>query len=106
MVSSTRVQPDPVLPSEEVGAVDDDFASHVRTYNRFLSVAKWFIFHLVVLMIALYFGVIRGDAITAFVLVALAIAIMVGGFLSHRPIREDLAAGPDTDREEPKHSRG
>ena len=100
-VSSTRPSTmDPMVkPTPEAkAAVDDDFAYHVRTYNRFLAVVKAFVIHMAVLLVALYFAVIEGDAVAAMLFVGISIAILVVGLVRRRPIRRDLASAMAEDR--------
>lgn len=59
-----------------------DFEHHVNTYNRFLHLTKWFVIHLAILIIALYFLVIAADGVGGALFLMLAIGALVYGVLS------------------------
>jgi hypothetical protein len=100
MVSSFRpssidplVVPEPPPPEQNA-----DLAEHIRTYNRFIAIARSFVLHMAILLPALYFAVIGENPPLASVLVLVSVGVLIGGFLMRRPIRDDvksaLAAGP------------
>ncbi len=96
MVSSTIPNsPDPAIPVDDYAESmpDMDFASHVRTFNRVLATAKWFIIHLAIIIVALYFAVIQGSPVVGGVLILCSIALLVFGALRRSPIRDDMAEG-------------
>ncbi len=90
--------PDPTIPIDEGEMPPAEYAAHVRTFNAFLSVAKWFVIHLFILMVALYFGAIADQPAVAGVLVLVSIGLLIYGFLRRPSVRADLrkglAAGP------------
>ncbi len=92
MPSSTKIRPDPLLPAETATDPDPDrdFASHVRTYNRFTHMLGWFAFHVLVILAALYFAVIRDNGAMAIALVVAGLAVFAFGALRQRPVRYDL----------------
>ena len=69
-----------------------DYAAHKRQYNRFVHLLKWFIIHFALLLPALYFYIIAGDAMTGTVLLVLALGAFVYGILSIGSIRHDVEA--------------
>ena len=72
---------------------NEDYLSHVRTYNRVLGMAKWFVLHMAIILPALYFFVIAGNPGMGAALIVLSIGILIYGFLRRTSIRRDLAEG-------------
>ncbi|HEX4297255.1 MAG TPA: aa3-type cytochrome c oxidase subunit IV [Devosia sp.] len=93
MAATTPISPDPLVPIEEESSPDMDFAAHVRTFNAVVSTAKWFVAHLLLLLIALYFLVIAGQAVTGIFFLCCALALLVFATLRRSSIRADLAKG-------------
>jgi hypothetical protein len=90
--------PDPTIPIEEGEMPSDEYAAHVRTFHAFLSVTRWFVIHLFIILVALYFGAIADRPAVAGALVLVSIGLLIYGFLRRPSIRADLrkglAAGP------------
>ena len=84
--------PDPVIPIED-GVPDMDYQSHVRTFNAFLAVGRWFVIHLFILIVALYFAAIANQPGIALALILLSVALMIYGLLRRPSIRADVAKG-------------
>ena len=89
--------PDPSIPIYD-GSPDMDYQAHVRTFNAFLSIGRWFVINLFILLIALYFAVIAGQSGLGLALLLLSIALLIYGLLRRPSIRADfekgLKAGP------------
>ena len=85
--------PDPLVPPQ---VPDDaprfDFQSHVRTYNGFLNLLKWFCIHMAILLVGLYFMIIAGDPYTGGVLILAAIAALAYGLMRNPHVRQDVEA--------------
>jgi len=84
--------PDPLMPIEELAesSADMDFEAHIRTFNAVLSVAKWFVFHVAIILVSLYFFVIANQPIVGTIGIAFAILLLIYGG-SHRPsVRADV----------------
>lgn len=90
--STTPMSPDPAIPAVEPMVTSPDLASHILMYNRVLSVAKFFIIHLAIIVIGLYFFVIALNPTAGAIMFLISIVLLVYGFLRRRPIRDDIAA--------------
>lgn len=78
---------------EEPRSSSMDYAAHERMFNAFISVGKWFVVHLAILLVALYFAVIAAQPGIALFLLLCSVALLVYGVL-HRPsVRADVAKG-------------
>jgi hypothetical protein len=79
-------------------SADMDFEAHVRTFNAVLSAAKWFVIHVFILLVALYFFAIANQPVVGTVGILLSIALLVFGLLRRPSIRADVmkaaGAGP------------
>ena len=53
---------DPLIETPAPPMPTMDYEAHNRTYNRFLNLGKWFIVHLLLLILALYFFLIGATA--------------------------------------------
>jgi hypothetical protein len=85
--------PDPLVEVEDPVSPDMDYAGHIAFYNAFLGAGKWFIIHLTILIVALYFFIIQGAPLIGGFLLACSIGLLIYGFLRRGTIRDDLAAG-------------
>ncbi|HVI30409.1 aa3-type cytochrome c oxidase subunit IV [Hansschlegelia sp.] len=64
---------------EYATATGNDYAEHERTYTAFLKIAKVFTAHLVVILIALAIGGVKGDwALCGFGIVMAIVAGVIG----------------------------
>ncbi|HEV7346209.1 MAG TPA: aa3-type cytochrome c oxidase subunit IV [Devosia sp.] len=91
---------DPMVNSPTPPIASMDFQHHVNTYNRFLHLTKWFVIHLCVLLVSLYFFIIAANGIGGVVFLVLAIAALVYGIMSVPEGRTAAAAAAGaTDRE-------
>ena len=84
--------PDPVIPIDD-GSPDMDYQAHVRTFNAFLSAGRWFVIHLFILLVALYFGAIANQPGTAIALILLSVALLIYGLLRRPSVRADVTKG-------------
>jgi hypothetical protein len=84
--------PDPAIPIDD-GSPDMDYQAHVRTFNAFLSTGRWFVTHLFILLIALYFGAIANQPGTAIALIGLSVALLIYGLLRRPSVRADVTKG-------------
>lgn len=73
---------DPLVdsPTPEGGGMD--FQHHVNTYNRFLHLTKWFVIHMAILAVALYFLIIEANGVGGSLFLVLAVGALVYGILS------------------------
>ncbi len=69
--------PDPLIesPVETRG----DMTEHTRTYDRFVRMVFWFIFHIPFLLIGIYVMTLGGQPIGGAFLVAVGIAVLIFG---------------------------
>jgi hypothetical protein len=65
------------------GSPDMDYEAHLRTFHTFLSVGRWFVIHLFILVVALYFAAIAGQPGIGLALVLLSVCLLAYGLL-HR----------------------
>lgn len=90
--------PDPLVPPQVPEGPKFDFEAHVRTYNGFLNLLKWFCIHMAILLVGLYFVIIAGDPFVGTFLILLAVAALVYGLVRNPKVRRDVeaaAAGGD-----------
>jgi len=86
--------PDPMLAEDIAESSPNvDYPAHVRTFNAVLSAAKWFVIHVFILLLALYFLAIAHDAVTAVVLILCSIGLLIYGLVRRPSIRADVAKG-------------
>lgn len=91
---------DPAVASPRPPVTRMDFPHHVSTYNRVLHLTKWFIAHLALLVISLYFFIIAVQGLLGALFLALAIGALIYGILSLPEGRTAAAAAAGlTDRE-------
>jgi hypothetical protein len=81
--------PDPLLPEEE-SLPEMDYPAHVRTFNSVLSVIKWFVIHVFILLIALYFFAIANEPEVGTFLILCSVALLIYGLLRRPSIRADI----------------
>lgn len=90
--------PDPLVPVDEESLPEMDFPAHVRTFNAVLSVARWFLIHVFILLIALYFFAIANQPGVGTFLILCSVVLLVYGLLRRPSIRADIEkaveAGP------------
>lgn len=87
------ISPDPLVPIDEESSPEMDFPAHVRTFNSVLAAAKWFIIHLFIILIALYFFAIASQPVVGTFLILCSVALLIYGML-HRPsVRADIVKG-------------
>ena len=80
---------DPLIETPALEIPSMDYVSHTRTYNRFLNLVKWFIVHMLLLILALYSFIIAGNSIAGLVLLFLAIGVLIYGLLHNPRVRHD-----------------
>jgi len=89
--------PDPLMPIDDAAesSPDMDFQAHVRTFNAVISAAKWFIAHLSILLVSLYFFAIAGQPVVGTFGILCSILLLIFGLLRRPSIRADIekAAG-------------
>src|SRR4051794_40370077 len=73
-------QPSSMAPSidveDDVDPHDEDYAYHVRTFNRFLSTARYFAIHVGILLVALYFFAIGNQPVLGAILILCSIGLL------------------------------
>ena len=82
--------PDPFVADNERARVDADFADHLKTYTAFLSLTKWAIIHMIILLVALYFFIIEHNIGLGFLFVFIAVCLMVYGIVRRPSVQKDL----------------
>ena len=80
---ATTTFPDPTDHVIDGQMSTADYASHEHTFHAVLSVVKWFVIHLFIVLIALYFGAIADQPVIAGVLLLFAV-VLFGYALLHR----------------------
>jgi len=75
---------------DDVDPHDEDYAYHVRTFNRFLSTARYFAIHVGILLVALYFFAIGNQPVLGAILILCSIGLLGFGFLKQAPTRLDV----------------
>jgi hypothetical protein len=80
----SRRAPEPAVPPAM------DYASHERTYRRFMHLLKWFVIHLALLLPALYFFIIAGQGVVGTLFLGLALAALGYGVISVPEAAKDL----------------
>lgn len=97
-----RIQsPDPFVTEKEPVAESFDMGDHLRTYNGFLSLTKWAIIHMAVIMVALYCFIIAKNSALGFFFFFVPVCILIFGITRRPAIRRDMAnaaAGVGDDR--------
>jgi hypothetical protein len=85
--------PDPFMPIDEVveSSPDMDFQAHIRTFNAVVGAAKWFIGHVFILLIALYFFAIANQPVIGTFGIVCSIALLIFGLLRRPSIRADIS---------------
>ena len=90
--------PDPLVPIDEERLPEMDFPAHVRTFNSVLSVIKWFVIHVFILLIAVYFFAIANQPGVGTFLILCSLGLLLYGLLRRPSIRADIEkaieAGP------------
>lgn len=81
---------DPLIETPPPAAPGMDYPAHVRTYNRFLNLVKWFIIHLAALVLALYFLIIAGQPVAGTILLLTAIGLLAYGLFRNPDVRHDV----------------
>jgi hypothetical protein len=89
--------PDPLAPIDELAesSPDMDFQAHVRTFNAVLSAAKWFIIHIFILLVALYFFAIGNQPVIGIFLILCSIGLLIFGLLRRPSVRADVMKAMD-----------
>jgi hypothetical protein len=83
--------PDPLMGHEPTG-VDPEMADHLATYHGFLSLTKWFIIHVALVLVGLYFMVIAHNFAIGILFFLVSICLLVYGIVKRPEVQEDLAA--------------
>lgn len=99
MAQDKPANPDPAIETPEPDIVPMDYGAHVRTYNRFLHLVKWFIIHMCFLVPALYFMIIAGNGWFGATLLAIGVVVLVVGLARQPEINHDLADSMDSHHE-------
>jgi hypothetical protein len=90
-----------VSESSEFEAVPPaiDYASHERQFRRLVHLVKWFCIHALILLAALYFFLVVGQAITGVILLVIALGMFGYGIVSTPQIARDLGRAMTQARE-------
>jgi hypothetical protein len=59
-----------------------DYPSHIRTWNRFIHMGKWFILHLIFIGISLYFFLVASQHLAGIVFLAIAVFLLGYGIVT------------------------
>lgn len=96
-VHETPARADPLIqePADDgLYREEMDYPAHIRTWNRFIHMLKWFIIHLVCVAVALYFFLVASlHFVGVFMLICAAVALGYG-FVSIGRIGPDAGADP------------
>ena len=81
-----------VSPSVQIEDIPPaiDYARHERQFRRVIHLAKWFVFHVLLLLPALYFMLVGGQPITGVIFLALSLGALGYGILSTPTIARDV----------------
>lgn len=85
--------PDPLVSTDEGVMPASDYAAHVRTFNAVIAGAKWFVLHVLILLVALYSFAIANKPFAGVLMLLCSIALLVYGMLQRGSVRSDLAQG-------------
>src|SRR4051794_29956675 len=85
--------PDPLVPIDDESLPEMDIQAHVRMFNRVVKTAEWFVAHVLILLVALYFLAIGGQPGVGFFLIFCSISLLIFGTLRRSSIRDDVAVG-------------
>ncbi len=91
-MTTTPSSPDPAIPPQDPDGPKFDFDAHVRTYNGFLNLLKWFCIHMAILLVGLHFTVIADHPFLGGFLISLAIGAFAFGLLRNPAFRQDVKA--------------
>lgn len=82
----------PTRPAGEIRDIPPamDYASHERTYRRFLHILRWVVAHMLLLLPALYFLVVGGQPLIGTMFLVLAIIALGWGVISTPEAARDL----------------
>lgn len=93
----------PLIESTPGEAVTQmDYPAHVKTYNQFLGLVKWFCIHMCFLVPALYFFIVQGNALAGIVLLLAGIAVLIYGLSNHPKVSRDLDVAFDGAHDRPR----
>lgn len=92
MATRVRTARAAAVPPDDIETIPPamDYAAHERQYNRFLHLTKWFVIHLVLLLPALYFFIVAGEAVAGVLFLALAAVALGYGVISTPAVARDL----------------
>jgi len=92
MTDTQPINADPMVETVSPNAPRMDYPSHIKTYNRFLRLVKWFCIHMVFLMVALYCYIIAGQPILGSAWLLIGIALLLFGLTRNPNVRRDFEA--------------
>jgi hypothetical protein len=90
------VSPDPLTPIAEESSPGMDLPAHVRTFNAVMGLAKWFVAHLALILVALYFFAIAGNSLAGTFFLLCAVALFIFGVLRRATVRRDISDAMDS----------
>jgi hypothetical protein len=82
--SRSRRSPEAAIPPAM------DYASHQRTFRRFIHLLKWFVVHLALLLPALYFLIVGGQPIIGTLFLILSAVALGYGIISTPEAARDI----------------
>lgn len=88
--AATPHSPDPLVPVDEESSPEMDFPAHVRTFNAVLSAARWFVIHVFILLVSLYFFAIAHQPVVGSVGILCSVLLLIYGLLRRPSIRADI----------------
>jgi hypothetical protein len=66
----------------EIMSEEMDYPAHIRTWNRFLHMGKWFIIHMIFIGISLYFFLVASQHLVGIVFLAIAVVLLGYGIVT------------------------
>jgi hypothetical protein len=87
--SKRQISPDPLLEPPPLPPGQMDYQEHIKTYDRFLRLLKWFVLHMAVLLVALYFFIIDDNMGAGIALLLVSAAMLVYSVFTTANMRRD-----------------
>lgn len=93
MSDEKPVNVDPLVETVSPEPPQIDYVAHVRTFNRFVNLVKWFCVHMFFVLASLYFLIIAHQPIFGTVLLVVAVLLLVYGITRNPNVNRDMDEG-------------